>query len=110
VTELDIALAARIDDLILLATGRHRGAAGTVVEMTPAYPAEERSRPSRSTTSSSGPDPGQDEAPTLNEPANPRAGAGPVTLPDAEPDSIEPSLGPAGPGLQEPDEGPTGGE
>jgi 4a-hydroxytetrahydrobiopterin dehydratase len=107
VTELDIALASRIDDLILLSTGRHRGGSGEIMVMEPAYPSGERSRPSRATSSTTGGDRAEKthrvgkDAATMNQPANPRAGAGAPALPDAEPNSIEPSAGPAGPGLQE---------
>jgi 4a-hydroxytetrahydrobiopterin dehydratase len=100
VTELDIALASRIDDLLLAVCHKKRGALGDVHELgeqstgrtviaEPVYPDE----PERY----AGANP-----PTMNEPATPRQDAGPIVAPDPEPGSIEPQPGNApAPGMHE---------
>ena len=100
VTELDIALASRIDDLLLAVCHRQRNALGQVHEVDdtttgrtviaePVYPEE----PERY----AGANP-----PTINEPATPRQDAGPIVAPDSEPGSIEPEPGNApAPGMHE---------
>jgi len=100
VTELDIALASRIDDLLLAVCHQERDAlgqvhgidelsAGRTVIAEPAYPEE----PDRY----EGANP-----PTINEPATPRQDAGPIVAPDAEPGTIEPEPGNApAPGMHE---------
>jgi 4a-hydroxytetrahydrobiopterin dehydratase len=102
VTELDIALASRINDLVLMtqhlvrdATGHVHavdettGTAGETVTATPAYPREDET--------GSGANP-----PLMNEPVAPRQDAGAIVVPDAEPGSIEPQPGNApAPGMHE---------
>jgi 4a-hydroxytetrahydrobiopterin dehydratase len=100
VTELDIALASRIDDLLLAVCHKERDALGQVHDVNepatgrtviaePVYPEE----PDRY----AGANP-----PTMNEPATPRQDAGPLVVPDAEPGSIEPEPGNApAPGMHE---------
>ena len=122
VTELDIALASRIDDLVLAANHVRRGASGELqptdearpghdtgrtVTAKPKFPTPGETTPSRPSESAtgdpypSGPTDGQD-APLLNEPATPRQDAGAVVLPDAEPGSVEPQPGnAAAPGMHE---------
>lgn len=117
VTELDIALASRIDDLVLItqhlvrdATGHVHaadetaGATGESVTATPAYPTEGESAPARAVDSATGDattEAGMD-VPLMNEPATPRQDAGPIVAPDAEPGSIEPQPGNApAPGMHE---------
>jgi 4a-hydroxytetrahydrobiopterin dehydratase len=120
VTELDIALASRIDDLVLVTQHQMRDAAGNVhttgsptddslgdggtVVAEPAYPTEGESvptRPSESATGGSDPERGPG-APLMNEPATPRQDAGPIVAPDAEPGSVEPQPGnAAAPGMHE---------
>lgn len=125
VTELDIALASRINDLILAQQHLQRGAqgevrsvvgattdagsvAGRTVTAEPNVQAGGQTTPSRPEESATGEEPyppgttsGRD-ASTFNEPAAPRQGAGAVALPDAEPGSIEPQPGRgAAPGMQE---------
>ena len=123
VTELDIALAARINDLVLGAQHIQRDASGQLRSVAGAPTGEGAvegrtstaeanfptpgettpSRPSESTTgasSSSGTE-GRD-APTMNEPSTPRQDAGMIVAPDAEPGSIEPQPGnAAAPGMHE---------
>lgn len=115
VTELDIALASRIDDLVLMTQHLVRDATGHVhaadetttgesVVATPAYPTEGETTPSRPEESATADATTEDGmgAPLMNEPATPRQDAGPVALPDAEPGSIEPQPGNApAPGMHE---------
>jgi 4a-hydroxytetrahydrobiopterin dehydratase len=119
VTELDIALASRIDDLVLLtahlvrdATGQvHEAdeatpATGRTVHAAAAYPTEGETAPSRAQESSTGDPTGENalDAPLMNEPATPRQDAGPIVVPDTEPGSIEPQPGnAAAPGMHERD-------
>ena len=128
VTELDIALAARINDLVLGvqhvqrdANGRLHSVAGaptdegsvagrtTTAEAN--FPTAGETTPSRPSESSTGePYPGGTEgrdAPTMNEPSTPRQDAGMIVAPDAEPGSIEPQPGnAAAPGMHERTETP----
>jgi hypothetical protein len=90
---------------VLIATGRTHSAAGEVVVMEPAYPSEDSvpSRPGQAETGGTegAADEGRD-APTMNQPASPRQGAGPAALPDDEPGTVEPSaMGANAPGLHE---------
>jgi 4a-hydroxytetrahydrobiopterin dehydratase len=124
VTELDIALASRIDDLVLAARHLERDGAGKVHEVddasaddrpaqgqtvtaAPSFPTPGRTTPSRPGESTTG-DPYPREAgegadaPAMNEPAAPRQDAGMIVAPDAEPGSIEPQPGnAAAPGMHE---------
>lgn len=119
VTELDIALASRIDDLVLItqhlvrdATGHVHAAdddpvaagSGESVTATPAYPTEGKttpSRPNESTTGDRTSEAGGDGL--MHEPGTPRQDAGPIVVPDPEPGSIEPQPGnAASPGMHEP--------
>src|SRR5947209_2658756 len=101
VTELDIALASRIDDLVLTAQGRQRPH-GDETPNIDAGGQTTPSRPEESATGDAGVGGSAADAPTINEPANPRQGAGPVALPDAEPGSMEPQPGnAAAPGMHE---------
>jgi 4a-hydroxytetrahydrobiopterin dehydratase len=124
VTELDIALASRINDLVLAtqhlerdATGHVRSVVGSPTEdgavdgrtvtAEATYPTEGEtvpSRPAESTTGDPYPDSGAGarSAPLMNEPSAPRQDAGMVVAPDAEPHSIEPQPGNApAPGMHE---------
>jgi 4a-hydroxytetrahydrobiopterin dehydratase len=117
VTELDIALASRIDDLVLMTQHLVRGATGHVhsadedalsagrsVVATPAYPTEGKTTPARPQESTTGDETteGGPGAPLMNEPATPRQDAGPIVAPDPEPGSIEPQPGNApAPGMHE---------
>lgn len=118
VTELDIALASRIDDLVLLTQHLVRDAVGHVhpadeapavatgetVVVAPAYPTDGSSAPARSTESATGDATTEDgmQSPLMNEPGTPRQDAGPIVVPDAEPGSIEPQPGNAtAPGMHE---------
>jgi 4a-hydroxytetrahydrobiopterin dehydratase len=117
VTELDIALASRIDDLILLtqhlirdATGHVHAAdedtagSGHAVVAPAAYPTAGETTPSRPHESATGDLTSEDgaDAPLMNEPATPRQDAGPIVAPDPEPGSIEPQPGnAAAPGMHE---------
>ena len=120
VTELDIALASRIDDLVLTTNHLQRDAKGEVHEVDEATTAEggsvtaepnfptpgktTPSRPSESSTGDSHPSSGAEGrgAPTMNEPSTPRQDAGMIVAPDAEPGSIEPQPGnAAAPGMHE---------
>jgi 4a-hydroxytetrahydrobiopterin dehydratase len=117
VTELDIALASRIDDLILLtqhlvrdatghvhAAGEDTTSSGRSVVASPAYPTEGETTPSRPRESSTGDVTSEDgtDAPLMNEPATPHQDAGPIVAPDPEPGSIEPQPGnAAAPGMHE---------
>jgi 4a-hydroxytetrahydrobiopterin dehydratase len=113
VTELDIALASRINDHVLAqqhlqrtATGEVVAAdddtgAGATVTATPTKPAGEQTTPSRPETSETG-EAYPTEPHTFNPSAAPRQGAGPVVLPDASPDGAEPQPGNApAPGMHE---------
>jgi 4a-hydroxytetrahydrobiopterin dehydratase len=101
VTELDIALASRIDDLVLAAQGRERPR-GDETPNIDAGGQTTPSRPEESATGDAGVPGAAADAPTINEPANPRQGAGPVVAPDAEPGSMEPQPGnAAAPGMHE---------
>ena len=124
VTELDIALASRIDDLVLTANHLQRDATGELREMDeaasgegqsvtaqPNFPTPGESTPSRASESSTGdPYPESTEgqgAPTMNEPSTPRQDAGAIVAPDPEPGSIEPQPGnAAAPGMHERTETP----
>jgi len=99
VTELDIALASRIDDLILTAQHRRR----PPVHAQPTIEAGEQTTPSRPEASSTGEAYPEEQrgAPTFNEAAVPREDAGAVVAPDASPRSAEPQPGNAGPGMHE---------
>ena len=117
VTELDIALASRIDDLVLItqhlvrdATGQVHAAdettagAGESVTAPAAYPTEGETAPARAADSATDDPTSEDgmKAPLMNEPATPRQDAGPIVAPDAEPGSIEPQPGNApAPGMHE---------
>jgi 4a-hydroxytetrahydrobiopterin dehydratase len=118
VTELDIALASRIDDLVLITQHLVRDATGHVhsadeptgvstgesVTATPAYPTDGETAPARPEESATGDATTEDAAnpPLMNEPATPRQDAGPIVAPDPEPGSIEPQPGNApAPGMHE---------
>jgi 4a-hydroxytetrahydrobiopterin dehydratase len=126
VTELDIALASRIDDFVLAAQHLERDATGQVhsvdddatqpgptqgrtVTAAPNLPTPGQTTPARPAESATGdPYPTGAEgpvaanAPTMNEPAAPRQDAGMIVAPDAEPGSIEPQPGNApAPGMHE---------
>jgi 4a-hydroxytetrahydrobiopterin dehydratase len=130
VTELDIALAARINDLVLAVQHVQRDAqgnlhsvvgaptdegavAGRTTTAEPNFPTPGETTPSRPAESATGsPSPegleGAD-APTMNEPSTPRQDAGAIVAPDAEPGSIEPQPGnAAAPGMHERAETPDG--
>ena len=124
VTELDIALASRINDLVLTGEHMQRSASGQLrsvvgaptddgaqsgrtVTADPTFPSGGQTTPSRPEESTTG-DPYPSEAaagrdaPTLNEPGAPRNDAGPVLAPDSAPGSIEPQPGNApAPGMHE---------
>lgn len=117
VTELDIALASRIDDLVrrservgpdasgqvrsVVGSPTEEGAvAGRTTQPEPGLPsaASVPSRPQESADSAGRPG-------TFHPPASPREGAGPVVAPDTEAGSVEPMpRGEGGPGMQEPRE------
>jgi len=120
VTELDIALASRIDDLVLAARHLERGAQGDIHEVDEAppgdggsvtaeanFPTPGKTTPSRPEESTTGePYPAETgegaDAPMMNEPSTPRQDAGLIVAPDAEPGSIEPQPGnAAAPGMHE---------
>ena len=125
VTELDIALASRIDDLVLTTNHLQRDAKGEVHEVDeaataegapaeggsvtaePNFPTPGKTTPSRPSESSTGDSHPSSEAegrgaPTMNEPSTPRQDAGMIVAPDAEPGSIEPQPGnAAAPGMHE---------
>jgi 4a-hydroxytetrahydrobiopterin dehydratase len=118
VTELDIALASRIDDLVLASRHLQRDAAGELHTVDEAghgrtvtgganFPTPGETTPSRPAESATGdprPSSGTEGrgAPTMNEPSTPRQDAGMVVAPDAEPGSIEPQPGnAAAPGMHE---------
>lgn len=123
VTELDIALASRINDLVLKTQKGQRDAvghvhsvvgaptddgavAGRTVTAEPTFPSGGKTTPARPEESATGdPYPGEGEgqdAPTFNQPAAPRNDAGPVLAPDDAPGSIEPQPGnAAAPGMHE---------
>jgi len=118
VTELDIALASRIDDLVLITQHLIRDANGQVhaadeaTDTTtgesrtaaPAYPTEGETAPARPAESATGDATSEDgmKAPLMNEPVAPRQDAGAIVAPDAEPGSIEPQPGNApAPGMHE---------
>jgi 4a-hydroxytetrahydrobiopterin dehydratase len=129
VTELDIALASRIDDLVLAGQDKERGPHGRVRSVVGATTDEGAvegrtvtaspnirrggqttpSRPEESTTGEPYPaSPGTDgrDAGTFNEAAAPRQDAGLAAVPDSEPNSAEPQPGNApAPGMHEPDDG-----
>jgi 4a-hydroxytetrahydrobiopterin dehydratase len=126
VTELDIALASHIDDLVLAANHVQRDASGQLhsthtdaggadttgagggrtvtAEANFPTPGETTpSRPSESATGEAYPSgPEGRSAPLMNEPSAPRQDAGMVVAPDAEPGSVEPQPGnAAAPGMHE---------
>ena len=120
VTELDIALASRIDDLVLTTNHLQRDAKGELHEVDeattaeggsvtaePNFPTPGKTTPSRPSESSTGDSHPSSEAegrgaPTMNEPSTPRQDAGMIVAPDAEPGSIEPQPGnAAAPGMHE---------
>src|SRR4051794_38392912 len=119
VTELDIALASRIDDLVLTTNHLQRDASGHVHEIDeaatteggsvtaePNFPTPGETTPSRPSESATGEAPPSSTegrgAPTMNEPSTPRQDAGMIVAPDAEPGSIEPQPGnAAAPGMHE---------
>ena len=124
VTELDIALAARINDLVLSTQHMERDAnghirsvvgaptedgegAGGTTTAEPNFPSGGKTTPSRPEESSTGdpyPADGSEgrDAPTFNEPASPRNDAGPILAPDSVPGSVEPQPGNApAPGMHE---------
>jgi 4a-hydroxytetrahydrobiopterin dehydratase len=124
VTELDIALASRIDDLVLAAQHLERDATGHVhsvvgaptqedavegrtVTAEPTFPTPGQTTPSRPAESATGdayPSSGTEgrDASTMNEPSTPRQDAGMIVAPDAEPGSVEPQPGnAAAPGMHE---------
>ena len=121
VTELDIALASHIDDLILAANHVQRdasghlhptddgadGGSGRTVTAEANFPTPGETTPSRPAESATadpyppGPTEGR-RAPLMNEPSTPRQDAGMVVAPDAEPGSVEPQPGnTAAPGMHE---------
>ena len=120
VTELDIALASRIDDLVLASNHLQRDATGELHEVDeaatgrdgqsvtaePNFPTPGETTPSRPAESATG-DPYPEgtegsDASTMNEPSTPRQDAGAIVAPDAEPGSIEPQPGnAAAPGMHE---------
>lgn len=123
VTELDIALASRIDDLVLVANHVQRDATGHLhadgevgdgrtVTAEANFPTPGETTPSRAGDSATGaqPYPSPTEgrgAPLMNQPASPRQDAGMVVVPDAEPGSVEPQPGnAASPGMTERTESP----
>lgn len=119
VTELDIALASRIDDLVLASNHLQRDATGEIhdvdeqsattggsVTAQAAFPTPGETTPSRPSEAATGDayPSGTDgrDAPTMNEPSTPRQDAGMIVAPDAEPGSIEPQPGnAAAPGMHE---------
>ena len=117
VTELDIALASRIDDLVLITQHLVRDATGHVHEAdervhttggtfvaAAAYPTEGETTPSRPGESATGDVTDEDGAgaPLMNEPVSPHQDAGAIVAPDDEPGSIEPQPGNAlAPGMHE---------
>ena len=124
VTELDIALAARINDLVLASKHLERDASGHVhpvdeeaageggtttahtTTAEPSFPTPGQTTPSRPAESATGEaypsGPEGHDAPTMNEPSTPRQDAGMIVAPDAEPGSIEPQPGnAAAPGMHE---------
>jgi len=120
VTELDIALASRIDDLVLTTNHLQRDAKGEVHEVDeaataegetvtaePNFPTPGKTTPSRPSESATGDADASSAtegrgAPTMNEPSTPRQDAGMIVAPDAEPGSIEPQPGnAAAPGMHE---------
>jgi 4a-hydroxytetrahydrobiopterin dehydratase len=121
VTELDIALASRIDDLVLISQHKVRdgsghvrstvgapteegAVAGRTAVATPAYPTEGSSVPSRPAEAATGDDDAEagGSRGLMHEPATPRQDAGPIAAPDPEPNSIEPQPGnAASPGMHE---------
>src|SRR4051794_34478909 len=130
VTELDIALASRIDDLVLATNHLQRDAKGKVHEVDEAatsdggpaeggpaeggsvtaqanFPTPGQTTPSRPSESATGDAQSSSAtegrgAPTMNEPSTPRQDAGMIVAPDAEPGSIEPQPGnAAAPGMHE---------
>ncbi|MDQ1700528.1 MAG: 4a-hydroxytetrahydrobiopterin dehydratase [Frankiaceae bacterium] len=117
VTELDIALASRIDDLVLMTQHLVRDAVGQVhsvdettgttgatVTATPAYPTEGETTPARPAESATGDATSEDamDAPLMNQAGTPHQDAGPIVAPDPEPGSIEPQPGNApAPGMHE---------
>jgi 4a-hydroxytetrahydrobiopterin dehydratase len=128
VTELDIALASRIDDLVLAGEDKERGPHGRVrsvagaptdegavegrtVEASPNIRREGQTTPSRPEESTTGepnpskPGAGGRDAGMFNEAAAPRQDAGIAAVPDSEPNAAEPQPGNApAPGMTEPDE------
>jgi 4a-hydroxytetrahydrobiopterin dehydratase len=122
VTELDIALASRIDDLVVAVGGGHEDSTGPVrstvgapseegavagrtVTAQPNFPTPGQTTPSRPEESATGATTAADAAadsPALNEPAAPRQDAGSIAAPDAAMGSMEPQPGnAAAPGMHE---------
>ena len=123
VTELDIALASHIDDLVLAANHLQRDAGGELhasgeaasgtgdapgraVTADPNFPTAGKTTPSRPSESATAePYPsrsGRKDAPLMNQPSTPRQDAGMIVMPDAEPGSVEPQPGnAAAPGMHE---------
>jgi len=118
VTELDIALAARINDLVLAVEHVQRDAQGNLHSIAGA-PTAEGAVEGRTTTGKPNLPDADDlderssgtaaDAPTMNEPSTPRQDAGAIVVPDAEPGSIEPQPGNApAPGMHEKTDTPDG--
>jgi 4a-hydroxytetrahydrobiopterin dehydratase len=115
VTELDIALASRINDLVLAAQHIQRDAQGELHSVAGAQ-TDEGSVEGRTTTAEPNLSDADDldrrssspaDVPTMNEPSTPRQDAGAIVAPDAEPGSIEPQPGNApAPGMHERTETP----
>ena len=116
VTELDIALAARINDLVLATDHLQRDAQGNLHSVAGA-PTDEGAVEGRTTTAEPKLAVADDlderstdraaDVPTMNEPSTPRQDAGAIVVPDAEPGSIEPQPGnTAAPGMHEKTETP----
>jgi len=128
VTELDIALASRIDDLVLAGQDKQRGPHGRVrsvvgattdegavegltVEASPNIQQGGQTTPARPEESTTGepypsaPGATGRDAGTFNEAAAPRQDGGVAAVPDSEPNAAEPQPGnAAAPGMNEPDE------
>jgi len=105
VTELDIALASRIDDLIRKTQPEDTYRHGGVQETSTAQPSKpgEGTTPSTSKDSATGADDAEGAAGLMHPPANPREGAGPILAPDTKPGTPEPMPRPdGGPGMHEP--------
>jgi 4a-hydroxytetrahydrobiopterin dehydratase len=99
ITELDIMLAARIDDLIRHLTGGAPTGGTTVAEPNLPGPG---SVPTTSAESATGDDDAEKASGLMHPPAAPRGSAGPIAAPDVNPGAVEPMPRPGGPGMHEP--------